>query len=125
MGYLKKEAASLKLEQNKLAVLAKIKSKGGPFTSSEEVDSYMDQLTDDKIGQQRMREEMTYARDSSQSIPRTSPLFKIMTRDALTGKNRLKTASEFAQAMRMLLGKQEENTVNITNIDIERAVLES
>ena len=106
LGLTKKKSESLKLEKNKITILAKLKEDGGPFTSAEEVDTYMDNLNDKRAGQSRMRDELTFARDSSRSIPRTSPFFRIMIKDIGTGKRRLKTATEFAEALKILLGKQ-------------------
>ena len=112
-----------KLEQNKVNTLPRLKKCGGPFTDAEEIDEYMNSLTDLRAGQSRMRDELTYARDSSRAIPRTSPFLKMMTTDTATGKRRLKTAAEFAVSLKILLGRQ-TNRKMISNEDFESALLQ-
>ena len=51
-----------------------------------------------------MRDEVTYARDTSTSLPRTSVAFKIM--NTSVKPRRIKSAEEFAVGLRIYLGKQ-------------------
>ena len=96
----------------------------GAFTAPVEVDSYLQfmslEIEGQKVAQARMREEVTYARDSSRDIPRTSKFFKIMIKDAETSRRRLKTAAEFAQCLTALLGKQISKKI-VSNEDFESA----
>ena len=66
------------MEQRKLDILDRLKAQNGPFTCTEEVDEYLiSKKFSDNEKQKRMRDEITYARDTSQSLPRASPFFKI------------------------------------------------
>ena len=121
IGLTKKESEALRIEQRKNNILARLKTVGGPFTKAEEVDEYISQEADLLKCQRRMREEITFARDTSQSLPRACPLFKIMTIDGTSGKRRVKTGGEFATSMKLLLGKQEEKTV-VTRDDFKYAL---
>ena len=53
----------------------------------------------------RMKSEVTFARDSSTTLPRVDPLFRIQV--SLPGKPRRdKTAEEFGEALKVLFGKR-------------------
>ena len=85
-----------------------MKKASGPFTSAEEVDGYLERdETEAKRAQARMRDEIKYARDSSASLPRQHGLYKIMSTDPVTKKPHAKSAEEFANNPRILLGKAE------------------
>ena len=96
-------------ERKRFASLQKLKEEGGPFTSAEEVDSYLADLDDINVKekQRRMKLEITYARDTSTLLPRADPLFRIRKVD-LKGKQRDKTAKEFAEALVVLLGRKSD-----------------
>ena len=85
----------------------KLKEQGGPFTSAEEVDTYLSDLdeTNKKEKQKRMKLEISYARDTTTLLPKVDPLFKIRKVD-LKGKQRDKTAIEFGEALAVLLGRK-------------------
>ena len=55
--------------------------------------------------QKRMKLEISYAGDTSTLLPKVDPLFKIRKVD-LKGKQRDKTASEFGEALAVLLGRK-------------------
>ena len=78
-----------------------------PFTSAEEVDAYLSDLDENnkKEKQRRMKHEISYARDTSTLLPKMDPLFKIRKVD-LKGKQRDKTATEFGEALAVLLGRK-------------------
>ena len=88
---------------------------GGPFTTAEHVDAYLETTKDDyKSKTSRMRDEVTYARDTSSSLPRNSNLFRIMGKEA--GKRKLLTPEQFAKNLKILLGKKSHrNTITIAN----------
>ena len=66
------------MEQRKLDILDRMKAQNGPFACTEEVDEYLiSKKFSDNEKQKRMRDEITYTRDTSQSFPRASPFFKI------------------------------------------------
>lgn len=60
---------------------------------------------DEKAQRDRLRAELTYARDTSLSLPRKSPIFRIFVTEG--GKKRLRTPTEFATALGQILGKAE------------------
>ena len=91
------------MERLRLDVMKELKACKGPFTSSEEVNLYLDDpQVDTKEKQKRMKKEVQFARDSSTTLPRVSPIFKIQ----VTGsdkKRRDKTATEFGEALLVYL----------------------
>ena len=70
-GLTAKEAQHLLIETRKLNILEQIRAEGGPFTSFEEVETYLsDDNIDNDIKGKFMRREVKYARDSCVSLPR-------------------------------------------------------
>ena len=51
----------------------------------------------------RIRNEVTYARDTSSSLPKNSPVFKIMNTE---GEIRKLTPEQFGQNLKVLLAKR-------------------
>ena len=95
------------MEQRKLDILDRLKAQDGPFTCTEEVDEYLiSKRFSDNEKQKRMRDEITYARDTSLSLPRASPLFKIY--DTTVTPRRLFTAEQFGNNLKLYLGKRSE-----------------
>ena len=105
LSLTKKEEKAWLMEQRKLDILDELKEEGGPFTCSEQVDEY---LLCSKIGAdkkaKRMRNEVTYARDTSVSVPRSSPYFRIF--NTSIKPRRLLTAEEFGSNLKEYLGKK-------------------
>lgn len=97
------------VECRKLTILEAKKQEGGPFTSSEEVDAY---LSDSSVVNEKkaklMRGEVTYARDTSVSLPRNHAVFRIF--NASVKPRRLLTPSEFVENLKVLLGKRAGRT---------------
>ena len=61
-----------------------LKKCSGPFTNAEEVQIYLENPDPtDKEKQTRMKKEIKFARDSSTTLPRTDPLFKIQVQVVL------------------------------------------
>ena len=97
-----KEGADQKEEiaqrnERRLDMLDKLKSNGGPFTDSREVEIFLqDTNLDDRAKQQRLKLEIQFARESS-----TQP----------NGKRKMKTAHEFGEALMSFLGKRSDRTM--------------
>ena len=92
------------LKTGKLAILDRIKAQGVPLSSAEEIDNYL--LTTDnnlKTKTNSMKDEVTYDRDTSSSLPKNSPVFRMMTKEG--GIRKLLTPEQFAQNLKVLLGK--------------------
>ena len=66
---------------------------------------------------------VTYARDSSASLPQQHELYKIMSTDPVIKKRHVKSAEDFAKNLRILLGKA-ENRTSITHYDFCKALEE-
>ena len=60
-----------------------------------------------KVNKVRMKIELQFARDSSTTLPKTDPLFRVMI-TLPNKKKRDKTAEEFGEAMMTFLGKQSD-----------------
>ena len=73
-----KEAANIVEESKKLEDLDILKGQNppGPFTSSEEVKTYMDQGIPDEIKLARLYREVRYARKTSLSLPESAEVFR-------------------------------------------------
>ena len=62
-----------------MSLLEQLKAIQGPFTNAEEVQEYLeDPMIEPKVKQARMKMEVKFARDSSTTLPRVDPLFKIL-----------------------------------------------
>ena len=109
VGLNNKEAQLLLKEQKKLADLRLLRNAGGPFTTADEIDAYLASNDDLTAKAQRMRREVTYARDTSVSFPRNHQVFRIMNTSVTP--RRLLTPQEFGVNLKLYLGKQEDRTV--------------
>ena len=111
----------LHVEKRKLANLDSIRAQGGPFSSAEEIDNYL-LTTDDNLKTKTnlMRDKVTYARDTSSSLPKNSPVFRIITTEG--GKRKLPTPEQFAQNLKLLLGKKNQRN-NIKLADFQRVLI--
>ena len=106
-GLSAKESAQLKKENRKLKILEELKAEGGPFTNAESIETYIarDDISEEEQ-QKRMKNEVTFARESTRSIPAAALLFRIMKTDSQTNKRRTLTAAEFAANLSIVLGKK-------------------
>ena len=68
-----------------------------------------------------MRDEVTYARDTSLSLPQNSSVFRIMTTEG--GRGKLLTPEQFARNLKVLLGKRNQRN-NITLADFQRVLIQ-
>ena len=95
-------------ERKRRNMMEELKACKGPFTNSDEVQMYLD---DAQVGkkekQKRLKKEVQFARDSSTTLPKVSPIFKIQV-TTKNKKRRDKTAEEFGEALKVYLGKREE-----------------
>ena len=111
----------LHIEKRKLANLDRIRVQGGSFSSAEEINNYLLTADDNlKTKTNRMRDEVTYARDTSSVLPKNSPVFRIITTEG--GKRKLPTQEQFAQNLKLLLGKRNQRN-NIKLADFQRVVI--
>lgn len=114
-----KQAVAMQKEENRLGVLEELRESGGPFTCSEQVDTFMSQrkqLEESTVGKKakdairketkgRMKLEMKFARDSSKTLPKSDDIFRIQV-TGLNKKRRDKTAEEFSVALKAYYGKK-------------------
>ena len=77
----RRQEAALSQERKRLLALEKLKESKGPFTNAEEVEEFLRSDISEKEKQKRMKKELTFARDSSITLPRVDPLFKIQVKD--------------------------------------------
>ena len=103
-----KQLNSMAKERKRLEKLDKLKRLGGPFTDASEVEKYVsDPEIVEKEKKGRMKMELQFARDSSTTLPKTDPLFRVMV--ALPNKQkRDKNSEEFGESLMVFLGKQSD-----------------
>ena len=110
-GAEEKQEMAQRNERKRLDMLDKLKSIGGPFTDSGDVEQFLEEPTlDDSAKQQRMKLEVQFARESTTLLPKVDPIFRIMM-TLPNGKRRLKTAQEFGEALMAYLGKRSDRTL--------------
>ena len=108
-GADEKQLMAYKKERKRLDMMEGLKSLGGPFTNSAEVKEYLereDPELDARTKQQRLKREVQFARESSTTLPRCDPVFKIQI-TLPNKKRRDKTANEFAESLTAYLGNKE------------------
>lgn len=76
-GLSVKEMQNEELDRKRNADLQKLKSMGGPFTRTEEVDEFLQSAVSEKAKVDRLYLEVRYSKATSLSLPKTSPLFKL------------------------------------------------
>ena len=123
IGLSQKESNLLHIENRKLAILDRVKAQFGPFSSAEEIENCL-LTTDDNLKTEtktnRMRDKVTYDTDTFSSLPKNSPVFRIMT---TVGRRKLLTPEQFSQNLKVLLGKR--NPINnITLADFQRVLIQ-
>ena len=91
-------------------MLEQLKEVNGPFTNAEDVEAYINSDAPEKLKQSRMKMEIKFARESSTTLPRVDPLFRIQVSRGLGGRWREKTAQEFAEALTVFLGRKADRT---------------
>ena len=104
-----KEEQRLRVDNRKINILERLRAQGGPFVSADEVEVYLaDPTTEDKVKASRMRDEVTYARDTNTALPKVHPVFKIMNTNVTP--RRLLTPREFGENLKIYFGKKEGRT---------------
>ena len=89
-------------------MLESLKYQGGPFTNAEQVKEYLEKKDIGvKSKKERMKKEVQFARESSTTLPKTDPIFKIQV-TLPSKKRRDKTAQEYGESMMSYLGKRED-----------------
>ena len=92
-------------EGKRLDKLEKLKKLGGPFTDMTEVERYLgDVEVQPKQKKERMKMELQFARDTSTTLPKVDPLFRVMI-TMPNKKKRDKTPEEFGEALMVFQGR--------------------
>ena len=108
----RKQEVALGQERKRLIILEALKSCGGPFTNAEEVEKYMEDTSiSDKDKQTRMKKEMRFAKESSTTLPKVDPIFRIQVVQANKSR-RDKSAREFSESLMSYLGRKADRTVS-------------
>ena len=82
-----KHVNAIEKEKKRLDKFELLKQAGGPLTAAEQVEQYLaDKSIAEKMKQQRMKMEIQFARDSTTTLPKADPLFRIKV--VLTNKKR-------------------------------------
>ena len=77
----KKQGVSLVKERKHLQLLEELKEYIVPFINDKEVEKYLDDpLLTDKDKQKRIKKEIQFACDSSTTLPKVNPIFKIQVK---------------------------------------------
>ena len=105
-GADEKQIIAQRKEKKRLNMLECLKYKGGPFTNAEQVKEYLEkQDIDEKSKKDRMKKEIQFARESSTTLPKTDPLFKIQI-TVPSKKRRDKNSQEYGERMMSYLEKK-------------------
>ena len=98
-GLSKKEAISLTTVRRCLKDLEQLKACGGPVTSPEEVNRLVSDANISEVEKQnRLFTEVRYARDTSLSLPKASPLFSLMYKYKKLPVETMERISEYTSA---------------------------
>ncbi|KAI9548371.1 hypothetical protein NQZ68_010593 [Dissostichus eleginoides] len=109
-GADQKQEMAQRKERKRLDMLDTLKSRGGPFTDSGEVEKFLvDESLNNNAKLQRMKLEVQFARESTTLLPKVDPIFRIQV-TLPSGKRRIKTAQEFGDALMAYLGKRSDRT---------------
>ena len=113
-----KQIKNLHVEGRVMKQLEALKAYGGPFTSVSCVDDFLSNdsiATDEK--RKRMKMEVQYARDTSLSIPRCNPIFRIRTGKVSGKKSRDLTPIEYGENIKTLIDKKSKAAGKEVSID--------
>ena len=112
---LDKEIANLAIDKRKNKDLNTLKDLGGPFTSTKELDLYLQSELTEENKVSRLYLEIRYARDTSLSIPKASDIFRLM-------KDHKKLSLEaYSTNLKIYLNKTVANS-DVTLVDLNRAI---
>ena len=102
-------ANNLKIEGRLLKKIEELKSHGGPFTNSKEIEDFInDSNIDAKVQTKRMKTEVMYSRDTSLSVPKSNPVFRIRSQRIPGRRIRQLTYNEFGENLKILMDKKME-----------------
>lgn len=76
-GLSDKETSNRQVDKRRNSDLEKLKQLGGPFTHPDEVDRFVKSRLNVEAKSNRLYLEVRYARDTSLSLPKASPLFRL------------------------------------------------
>ena len=76
-GLTMKEVLNEQTDKRRNTDLDKLKAMGGPFTKAEEVDAFVNSDVDNKTKVDRLYTEVRYCKNTSLSLPKASPLFRL------------------------------------------------
>ena len=103
----KKQTKNLKIDGRVMKQLKELKRVGGPFTDVYSIDNYLaDESLPMKERKSRMKMEIQYARDTSLSIPRNNPVFRIRKQKSARKKAQELSAFEFGENLKSLITKK-------------------
>ena len=104
-----KQMNNLKIEGRLVQQVGMLKEWGGPFTSSQEIDDFLNSKDiDGKVKVKRMKTEVMHARDTSLSLPKGNAVFRIRSMKLPGHKSRQLTPAEFGENLKILLNKKLE-----------------
>ena len=104
-----KQMNNLKIEGRLVQQVEMLKEWGGPFTSSQEIDDFLNSKDiEEKVKVKRMKTEVMHARDTSLSRPKGNAVFRIRSMKLPGHKSRQLTPAEFGENLKILLNKKLE-----------------
>ena len=104
-----KAVQTLQIEGRVLKQLDYLKKEGGPFTTCDEVDEYLSKENINiKMTKKIIKMEVQYSRDSSLSLPKNNPVFRIRKKKAKGSVQKLQDLSpqEFGENLKILISKK-------------------
>ena len=115
-GLETKEIKNIGVEKRKNKDLEELKSLGGPFTSLNEIDEFLSSSRfDESDKEKRMYIEVRYARDTSLTLPKSSPIFR------LKDNHKNLPIAKYREHLKTYLSKVTYN-VNVEWIEFDTAV---
>ena len=112
-----KETISMHIESIKYKDLEFLKSVGGPFTTTEEMQSYEKEIEDSKRKNKRLYVEVRFAKNTSLRLKHTDPVFRLK-RD---NKN-LHHSSDYAENLMIYLGTARKSGNILSMNDLSDAI---
>ena len=104
-----KQTSNMKIEGRLVKQVQMLKEFGGPFTSTQEIDIFLKREDiGEKVKANRMKTEVMVARDTSLSLPKNNPVFRIRTIKIQGKKTRQLNPEEFGDNLKILLNKKLE-----------------
>ena len=76
-GLTVKEIQNEQTDKKRNEDLDRLKTLGGPFTKAEEVDEFVNSEVDEKLKSERLYIEVRYCKNTSLSLPKSSPIFRL------------------------------------------------